>query len=256
MAERRRFPWCAVGLGVGCVGLICLAVVVIGGGAAFFLSPRTASLVGTVASDLGLSGGQHLDDHSLHDDFSSDALGWPQYSDGTTLLAYEDGAYGFQITEPDYYDWAYFPVDFIPYEIRFDVRAASKEQDGTAGVFCHFQDEDNYYYAEFDLADGSYLIGQVLLGDAIALTRQGKGGVDWRQTDALKPATSANRIGVSCYLDRITLIINEQKVDEVRVQQPFEQPGEAAFFVYTYDTAGENGYKVFFDNVEAWQPAP
>jgi hypothetical protein len=43
-------------------------------------------------------------------------------------------------------------------------------------------------------------------------------------------------------------------VDEVSVSKPFDQPGEAAFFVYIFDFAGENGYKVFFDNVEVWQP--
>jgi hypothetical protein len=38
------------------------------------------------------------------------------------------------------------------------------------------------------------------------------------------------------------------------VPQPFDDPGEAAFFVYAFDFAGPEGYKVFFDNVETWQP--
>jgi hypothetical protein len=144
MAEHRGFPWLPVLLGVGCVGVVCIGVIVAGGGAAILLSQKATPSVEAVSPAPGLTGDQRLDDFSLFDDFSSEALGWPVYDDGITLLGYEDGAYGFQITGPEYYDWAYFPVDFIPYEIEFDVKTTSGAQDGTAGVFYHFQDEDNY----------------------------------------------------------------------------------------------------------------
>jgi hypothetical protein len=42
-------------------------------------------------------------------------------------------------------------------------------------------------------------------------------------------------------LDDIALIINDQQVEQVHVKRPFEQPGPAAFFVYTFDTTGKNG---------------
>ena len=207
-------------------------------------------------SPSSLTGNQRLDNHVLIDDFSSNALNWPVYDDGSTILKYENQAYSFQIAEPDYYDWAYFPVDFIPYEISFDVQGQAGEQDGTFGVFCQFLDEDNYYYAEFDLADGSYLIGEVVGGEDSALTDQNEQGQYWQMSTAFDLAPEAiNRINLSCYLESITLFINEQWVDEVSVVQPFEEPGEAAFFVYTFDFAGPQGYKVFFDNVEIWQPA-
>jgi len=38
------------------------------------------------------------------------------------------------------------------------------------------------------------------------------------------------------------------------VEQSFDQPGEAALFVYAFSYADEVGYKMFFDNVEIWQP--
>jgi hypothetical protein len=92
-------------------------------------------------------------------------------------------------------------------------------------------------------------------GEDIPLTEQISAGQYWQSASALKsPPTSINRIGVSCYLDFITLFINNQWVDEVSGGQPFDRPGKAAFFVYTFDFAGENGYKVFFDNMEVWQP--
>jgi hypothetical protein len=254
MGEQKRFPWLAVGLGAGCVGILCIGVLVVGGGAALFLAPRTENPIEAITTGTTRDRSQHLDAHSLFDDFSSDGLGWPRYDDGTTLLDYEDQAYSFQVTEPAYYDWVYFPGEFIPYEIQFDARAASQADDGTFGVFCQFQDEDNYYYVEFDIAGKYYLIGQVVDGTDTDLTSPVNGPEDGPNTDALNPPTAINHIGVSCNLDSISLTINGKSVADVRVQKPFDQPGPAAFFVYVFEDASEKGYKVYFDNVEAHDP--
>jgi hypothetical protein len=283
MTEQKHFPWLAVILGVGCVGILCVGVLVVGGGAALFLTQQSASPSipepvvtvqistpetlpdatqtvpppATAQSDSAptLTGDQRLDDHSLYDDFSSDALGWPIFDDGKTIIKYEDGAYSFQIAEPEYIDWAYFPVDFIPYEIWFDVQENPGQQAGTFGVLCQYQDVDNHYYTEFDLQSNSYIIAQYLNGEDIPLTKQNDVGQFWYETDAFKSSPEdVNRIGILCYLEEITIFINDQLVDQVNVPQPFDSPGEAAFFVYAFSFAGENGYKVFFDNVETYQP--
>jgi len=286
VTEKKQFPRLAVIIGIGCVGILCIGVLVAGGGAAFFLTQRTASssgpeAVATVevkvvtvmpeptdippleptpaiepaAPGTSLTGDQHVDDHSLYDDFSSDALGWLVYNDNMINIQYEDEAYSFQITEPDSFDWTYFPVDFIPYEIRFDVQGPEGPQDGTFGVFCHLHDVDNYYFVEFDLFDNTYLIGLFLDGEFLPLTEENSSGEFWQGAEVLNsPPTEVNHIGVSCYLEEITLFINDQLVDQVNVEQPFDQPGEAAFFVYTFDFAGPEGYKMLFDNVEVWQP--
>lgn len=202
-----------------------------------------------------LTGNQQINEYSLFDDFSSEALGWPVYDDGMTLLEYEDEAYHIHILESEYYDWAYIPANFIPYEIWFDVQGPSDSQEGTFGVFCHFQDADNYYFVEFDLAGSSYYIGQIINGEFILLTPENPDTNDWQLTnEIITPPTSVNRIGVSCYMESLMLTINDQFVDEVSVDQVFDQPGEAAFFVYTFDTAGEQGYQVWIDNVEAYEP--
>ena len=279
---KRRFPWWALILGLGCLGILCIAIAVVGGLAYFRITATgepaapvpviievsaTPQIFPTVTlaapspapaptdSGLSLTGDQHLDDHSIYDDFSSEALMWPTFDDGTSILKYENQVYSFQIKEPDYYDWAYFPVDFIPYEISFDVQGLDGQQDGTFGVFCQMHDEDNYYYAEFDLQDNSYVIGQFVNGEHVPLTSQNSSGQFWHTASALKsPPSAVNHISVSCYLENITLSINNQLVDQVDVQQPFDDSGEAAFFVYAFDFAGSEGYKVFFDNVEAYQP--
>jgi hypothetical protein len=298
MAEQRNFPWLPVLLGVGCVAILCVGVLVVGGGAAFFITQRSTSQVETDATVIvpeealesterpspirepttieptitsppnaaptmvepttagpGLTGSQVLEEYYLFDDFSSDALGWPIYDDGKTVLKYENQAYSFQILEPDYYDWVYIPVDFSPPEIWFDVQGPSGSQDGTFGVFCRFQDEENYYYVEFDLADNTYVIGQILNGEFVPLTEEDESGQYWRSASPLHASpTAINRIGVGCYKDIITLFVNDEWVDEVSVSKPFSPLGDVAFFVYAYDFADENGYKVIFDNVEVWAP--
>lgn len=280
--SQRKFPWWTLFLAGGCLALLCVVVVGVGGYAYFqnlipggesaapppvatqVIAPQESLPTATPASapaptptelNLTLTGDQRIDDHSLYDDFSSEALLWPIFDDGKTILKYENEAYSFQIAEQDYYDWAYFPVDFIPYEIQFDVQGPEGSQDGTFGVFCHFQDADNYYYVEFDLHDNTYVIGQFVDADYIPLTVENSSGQFWHTAEALNsPPTAINRIGVSCYLEEITLFVNDQLVDRVSVAQPFDDPGEAAFFVYAFDFAGPQGYKVFFDNVETWQP--
>jgi hypothetical protein len=200
------------------------------------------------------SGSQSRDDHSLVDDFSTTALGWPVYDDGQTILQYENGAYSFQVKEPGLYDWAYFPVDFYPSEISFDVSSPQAAQDGTFGIFCHYQDEENYYYVEFDLQMGEYTIVQKLDGEHIPLTAENELGQYWHPVNSIKPAGEVNHMNIGCYLGTIFLIVNDEIIAEAAVGQPFESQGQAAFFVYTFDFAGEDGYKVFFDNVAAYAP--
>lgn len=306
MAAKRKTPWLALLVGAGCVIVLCMGVLVVGGGAYFFYFQRSAAplvneavitvtvhtamptaalppLLEPTAVDTptspappleptqtpttepaaveptspgpALTGEQYRDDYSFFDDFSSEALGWPIYDDGLTILSYENESYKIRIQEPDYYDWAFIPVDFIPIEIWFDAQGSAKSQDGTFGVFCQFQDEDNYTYVEFDLDDNAYMIGQILEGESILLTEANSDDNDWQHTSALDSSPAAvNRIGVSCYLESITLFINDRMVDEVNITQPFDTPGEAAFFVYAFDSAAEAGYEISIDNVEAYQP--
>jgi hypothetical protein len=288
MRERRDFPWLAVILGGGIVVGVCVLVLLVSGGVFYLLSQRAVSTTVTESivktpkylpeavititpespeqiiepsvtapypTALALTGEQRLEEFLLYDDFSSVALGWPIFHDGRTRIYYEQQAYAIQIIEPNFYDWAFFPVDFIPYEIWFDVQGLPGLNEGSFGVFCHFHDTENYYYVEFDLKEEAYIIGQAVDGEYIYLTEKNAQGLNWQVSNSfISPPTSTNRIGISCYLDSITLVINDQWVDEVNVQQPTDQPGEAAFFVYAYDIASQDGYKVFFDNVEIWQP--
>jgi hypothetical protein len=207
----------------------------------------TLELFGT---DPDLTGNQYLDDSTLIDDFSSQALEWPVFDDGLTILQYENQAYSFQITEPDYYDWAYAPTPFYPSYIMFDVWGLPGEQDGTFGVFCQYQDEVNYYYVEFDLQTKEALIGIIENNEFIPLTEPDSTEDNWIMVDALKPSPEeVNTIAIECQLEKISLMVNTELVQMVSIDSPFNNPGEMAFFVYTFSFAGPEGYKVFFDNV-------
>ena len=198
----------------------------------------------------GLTGNQYKDEFSIFDDFSSKALGWPEYDDGITILQYENETYSLQITEPDYVDWAYAPVEFWPNQIQFDVWGLPGSQDGTFGVFCQFQDFDNYYFVEVDLETREFAMGQYLDGEFIPLTSSGEDEQYWLSADSLKSnPEDVNHIYLSCPQEFMVLSINDSLVYQATLSDPFPSPGEMAFFVYTYSFAGPDGYKVFFDNV-------
>jgi len=190
------------------------------------------------------------------DDFSAKTFGWPEMDDGRKILKYEDGGYSFQLLEKDGFDVVPLPVEFNPQEIAFDVKGVEGMDDGTFGVFCQFQDQSNYYYVEFDLLDGTYVIAQSLDGEYKPLTVSTEDGKYWLNAQALKPSSEVNHIDISCGLEGVLVRANDQPVDIVFVEKPFTGTGSASLLVFTYGFAGDDGYKVIFDNVEAYPATP
>jgi hypothetical protein len=290
--EQRKFPWLIVLIGVGCLSLVCICVVA-AGAILYFRQERNSSLLPeNSTSELArpsatippqdssprptaeksptersaspieeeplpvqeLTGNQRSEANSFFDDYSSEALRWPIFDDGTTILKYENEAYSFQVTDADFFDWAYLPVTFSPREIQFDVIGEPGQQDGSFGVFCQFIDIDNHYYVEFDLGEKNFIIGQYFQGEEIVLSGENSQSGFWQNAPAFQSPSAINHISIGCYPDIITLFINEEWVAEANVLEQIDNQGEMAFFVYAFDIAGEKGYKVTFDNVEAWLP--
>jgi hypothetical protein len=208
-----------------------------------------------VNTDPPLTGNQFIRENAFFDDFTSNAMGWPVKDDGLTYLDIVNQAYFFQVSEKSGFEHAYLPIDFFPNEIIFDVWGPENATEGSFGVICNLQDANNYYYVDFDLAGGNYSIAQVLNGELVALTTENNNDQYWHSTDAfIQPATSKNHINVSCYLGDIAIVVNETLIDFVFIDQPFTQPGKAAFFVFTYDYLSDSGFQVIIDNVEAYRP--
>ena len=283
MEEKSKNKW-LVPVGIGCVVLLCLCL----GGAAgiYFLGDQltdqlpfnfdqftdgdvlpqpanenaqpVAPAVTTEVEDPptdpdmidpSLTGGQYITDTALFDDFSSDAIGWLEYDDGSTIIQYEDQMYSFEVTETDYLDWTYVPAPFYPTSIQFDVQARPGPVDGSFGVNCQYVDEENHYYVEIDLGFQDAIFGMIRDGEFVPLTEADDEGQYWQKLDNLNsPPDSVNTIQVTCTQNTITLWVNGQLEHEILVSDPLEGPGDMALFVYTYDNA-TSGYKVYFDNV-------
>lgn len=282
MEPKQKFPWWVIILVV--VVLCGLCVVVLAAGAIAF--PLITNRVQSPVNDLvqtfvpepslqiappfqpfptssfdpgtdpvtpGLTGMQIYEGTYFYDDFSSDALGWPVANDDLSILQYENGQYRFQVLEADTTDWVYAPIDFLATDIWFDVQGLPGDQNGTFGVFCQDQDNENYYFVEFDLEIRSYMVGVVDNDEFSYLTPENADGFNWVENFAINSnPQQVNRIGVICTLDNISLYINGDWVDDFNVPSPFETSGKIALFVYAFDFADENGYKVFFDNVEIY----
>ena len=203
----------------------------------------------------GLTGRQALDDHRLFDDFSSKALGWPEGEEDGTVTKYENGGYSLQVLTPDDLGLVFLPAAFNPSEIAFDVTPTGVLESGTVGVMCQYQDAENYYYVEFDLDTRSYVIAQYLAGEYVALTAEQTDGQYWHDLPSLPAGTAKYHMSIGCYPGSVFVMVNDEVVDNVMTDTPFSKGGSTAFFIYTYPFAGDEGYKVIFDNVEAYIPA-
>lgn len=275
METKKKFPWWVVILIVVVLCVFCVMIIAAGMIAIPWFTQKAQSPVLDIVQDIvpdltlpydfntvpdvtdtfdpGTSSMQISEDTYLYDDFSSDALGWAVANDDLSILKYENGMYSFQILKADETDWVYPPIEFQATDIWFDVQGLPGDQNGTFGVFCQDQDIDNYYFVEFDLELRSYLVGVVTNNEFTYLTPENSDGNYWVDSNAIQPKPEQiNRIGINCYLDFISVYINDEWVNDFDIPNPFATEGSIALYVYAYDFAGADGYKVFFDNVEIY----
>lgn len=218
-------------------------------GEATALPEPTAGSEAPTESAPAANTGQWSDDTTLVDDFSSKAMDWVEYDDGSTIIQYADGVYSFNIAEADYYDWAYVPVDFYPTYIEFDVWGLPGEQNGTVGVMCQIEDEDNHYYIELDLGYREYIAATIIDGETTYLTGSGTDDDAWSSTDAIKASPEqVNRVIVVCTTDMLSLSVNGEQVYSKFLDEPHLPAEQMGLFVFANEDAAD-GYQVFFDNV-------
>lgn len=189
-------------------------------------------------------------DAVIVDDFETDVLGWADISDDISVHQYEEGAYTIFVKQPEYIAWTTVPVDFSPYYTDFEVWVPGGGEGGSYGVLCHFQNDWDYYYVEIDLWEQSYSIGRYLDDEYQPITSPA-----WPATSALKTGSAVNSVYVACELERITLFINDQFVEQIDLPAP-AVPGEMAIFGSTWENMPAGGFKVYFDNFRAWRPVP
>ena len=214
------------GLAIGCVVLVCLALVV-GGGfvvASGWLSqptsePPTQPPAATqtplpptdvpppTATDLP-SGGDIL----LEDDFSNED--WGTLTDSDNSIEYKDEALNMIIYAKNWFVWS-TPNGEIYEDIHMEVTAINNDTDVTTafGLMCHQQsDGDSSYYFAITPA-GQYVIARVTPSeDDFFLTNDNA----WEFSDLIPEEASSYRIGADCGADgTLTLYVDGEEIDSV-----------------------------------------
>jgi len=214
------------GLAIGCVVLVCLALVV-GGGFVFasgWLSqptsePPTQPPAATqtplpptdvsppTATDLPSDG-----DILLEDDFSDE--NWGTLTDSDNSIEYKDEALNMIIYAKNWFVWS-TPNGDVYEDIHMEVTAINNDTDVTTafGLMCHQQsDGDSSYYFAITPA-GQYVIARVTPSeDDFFLTNDNA----WEFSDLIPEEASSYRIGADCGADgTLTLYVDGEEIDSV-----------------------------------------
>lgn len=189
-------------------------------------------------------------DTVLYDIFADSVNSWAEDSDDVSDMGYFDQTYFITVKKPDYMVWAFVPVDFYPSGIRFDVQVPANPQEGTFGVVCRIQNDEDYFFVELDTGYQEYMIGRYLNGNTTYFTAEG-----WEPTQHLNPdAIAVNTVLIECDATTISLYINGALERTVETGVTAAE-GRMALYNYTWDTVSEGGFRIVFDNVVAWRPA-
>ena len=190
-------------------------------------------------------------EYSLFDDFSNSPYEWGSDSDEISEMGIVDETFVITIFEPEYIVWAYIPADFDPTGIQFDASISGKAENGTYGVMCRLQNDEDYYFAEVDPYYMEFTIGHYLNGETTYFVDE-----DWQTARYLEDFPNAvNTVQVVCDPDMISLFINSQVEAQVALPDGPAPDGSMALYGLTWDTLGDDEFKVIFDNVTAYRPA-
>ncbi len=205
--------------------------------------PELAPNAGDWSADVG----QQRTDSYFADNFSSDRYDWADVQDDIRVWGVQDGHYVLHLFEPDYVIWAYLPIDFVPAGVGFDAQVQPGFDEGGYGVICHYQDENNYHYVSVDPQNSEYSIGRVRNDEYEMLMEDW-----WMPAIYLNSATHAvNTIRVLCDPQQISLYINGQLEAKVAIDPA--TPGRTAIFGETWEDMPPDGFKVFIDNLYAFE---
>ena len=154
---------------------------------------------------------------------------------------YDDGEYYIEVFESDFTAWASSGDRWEDVKIDVDARQVSGPDDNQYGVYCRYQDADNFY--EFDISgDGYYAISLLQAGEYKTLA-------NWTATNAIKQGLASNHLAVLCEGNRLAMWINGEFVAEV-FDDAFND-GEIALVAGSFD---DPNVAVAFDNLRVSEP--
>lgn len=194
-------------------------------------------------------GDPYLTDTEIWDDFSSTQFDWAEAQELEGSQGYEDGRYYINVTETSYMMWGYVPGDFIPTHMDFDAQLAQGyENNGTLGLMCNFQNNDEYNYVDIDLVAGKVQLGVSTLEDMLPLTDE-----EWVPLTGFNLEVNAiNHYEFTCNPSSMSISVNGQAPASVQISDPYPE-GWMALYAFTWEDSDPSGAKVYFDNVHAWK---
>lgn len=286
----KKFPWTIVIIVTVVICLICVAVGVLGGVGKRLLEKQVDTLLTTpIAEELATQqtevtattesvaeptaevaapteeatatteapapaegGNQVSNAETFKDDFSSNQLGWEVSEDGNRTMGLDEGGYEIRVFALDDYYSTIIPAEFDPQYVAFDMTNLDDPFDGTYGVMCQYEDDANHLYVELTVPEG-YIVAKVINNEYELLSEaDDPENSEWARTRTIRQGQGeTNHVEVSCTTDSISLRVNGEDVYSAVLDEPIGKPGPSALFVYTIESADEDGFGVRFDNIEA-----
>jgi hypothetical protein len=179
------------------------------------------------------------------DDFSDPKSGWDVRETDNGATGYRSGRYFIRVDTPKYQMWS-SPGQSFEGDVIVEVIAglASGPQENEMGVFCRYQDRQNFMYASIG-TDGYYAIVEIKDDQATTLTGNGK----FQKSDAIPVESETYLIALACAGDRYTLFVNGEEIDSA--QSDAFTGGDAGLLAGTFD---QGGVEALFDDFSVRAP--
>jgi hypothetical protein len=178
----------------------------------------------------------------------SDAFGvetgdWYTGSDEEAVVGYANGGYFIEVIPNQFRVWSRLELDSDDVIVDVDARKLSGPDLNSFGVFCRYQDANNFYALEIG-SDGTYAIHKVIQGEWETL-------VDWAEAGDIRMGEAWNRLRVTCVGDELSLWANDVLL--ARASDGELPSGDVALAVSSFD---EGNVRIHFDNLAVYAPAP
>lgn len=185
------------------------------------------------------------------DAFSEVNPDWNLLSDEIGTAEIRDGALYIALHKANYEQDVLIPVDFPAAQVSFNATNLQDPFDGTFGVICNYQDDDNYFYVELTMPEG-YIMGYWQDGDPTILT--GTEINSWTDASGLRTNKGdMNHFDVVCATDAIALFINGNQVVSTPYPVSFGDAGQVGLFAYAVKGMDKDGFEVKFDDLQVYE---
>jgi hypothetical protein len=265
LSPRRSGPATIILVAIGLLALLCLAITAGGGYLVYtvMIPTATPTLTATpsptptfeLPPDFGqtpvVDPGQSSDDYYLQDNFSNNQFGWSENSADNYAVGLENEAYYFDVWATDLYVWSYPPSSFTPSVAEFDVWIAPGyyADDGTVGLVCRYQDENNFHFVEFNLSNFTFGVRQYENDNLITLTDS-----EWvALRDYYPDSAASHHVLVDCSIPGEIGVFFDGAY-QVLVTGVMPDDGSLALMVHSAEVLSGGSFKAFFDNFSTWIP--